>query len=265
MEKLNRWITPHIPQELNSSTLQALFKSEVPAIVIPKVLCSNLAAYYAKKALDHGFVPYDSAADDIMRLGMSLVDRPNLSDYLNIAECMRAQGLYPKEGISLLHQMIGFISHKVKRSVQVLQHDGKDFWVGVFRNFNAKIGAGIHTDRIYVDSPELQDLPIESQCSMVLHLTCPKEGSSTIVYDKCPRDEDRQDSLFLESGWKYSKQVVSNATKVLVPCSVGAISFINTQKFHEVESNRNVNGERRISYSFFMVKFKNDETVYLYS
>jgi hypothetical protein len=255
------WVTPRVAKSANATTFDAFLKGEIPGVVLQDFLSNESCDYYARKALEFGFESYKDAPT-IGLIGKALVDAVTLSDYLHIAELMRETGLHFPESIELLERVIGKIALMFGRVVKILEYKGKKLWAGNLRLLSG--GAGIHLDDVTDDCPELANLPIEFQGSFVLHLATPDRGGETILYEKGPQEGDKENSLYITSGWKYDENVVKDVRKVVVPAITGNLVLLPTQRYHSVNPSSNPEQER-ISFSAFFVVLKGDPTIYFYS
>jgi hypothetical protein len=261
----NQWEFSKVAIVENKALVEAeifemFLQERLPAIRVKDFLSQSMSTLCEGAALEYSFEMYESAPE-VGIIGISLVDNPDLGGYLKKAEFIRKSGFCFDLSLSLLNQIMGFISNATGRKCQIFKIRNMLAWAGVWRLLTN--GAGIHVDNICSDCPELSEMKIEFQGSLVLHISTTGNGGSTILYDKVAMEEDKEDKLFQTSGWKYSSKIVQNTKSITVPAITGELVFLPTRKYHEVTPSKG--SSERISFSSFFFIKKDDPTLYFYS
>jgi hypothetical protein len=266
LRKSANWLLPKVAiienlAESQEDTFNAFLEGKIPAVRVKNFASKEMCSLYTQAALEYGFERYLDAPE-VGKIGLPLVDNPELLDYLEQAQLLRHQSLHFSLSISLLNQVMGFVSNATGRKCEVLSKYGVKFWAGNWRLLSG--GAGIHLDDVSDDCPEMSDLDIEFQGSFVFHISTPENGGETNLYDKYLTEGDKEDALYKESGWKYSPKVVEGVRSIQVSANTGELVFLPTLKFHSVNPSQG-SSQERISFSAFFIIKKNDQTIYFYS
>jgi hypothetical protein len=266
LRKSAHWQVPKVAiienlAESQEDTFNAFLEGRIPAVRVKNFASKEMCSLYTQAAFEYGFERYKDAPE-VGKIGLPLVDNPELPAYLEQAQLLRHQSLHFGLSISLLNQVMGFVSNATGRKCEVLEKYGVKFWAGNWRLLSG--GAGIHKDVLGEDCPEMVDIEVEFQGSFVFHISTPENGGETMLYDKFLTEEDKEDALYKESGWKYSPQVVEGVRSIQVPAKTGELVFLPTLKAHSVNPSQG-SSQERISFSAFFIIKKNDDTIFFYS
>lgn len=240
-----------VSQNLNQESLEALFKKQITAIVIPGFLDKKTCSFAAKRILNDKIEEYTNAPG-IGRVGISFYETTNNSNMENkyfdeaLPNIQAIRSIFSPYQAPIDRLRVTLDEAWVKGAILGIRQEKKMF-AGLIRSLEDGKNILPHEDKFHRDDPlELIRSTIKTQAAVNIYLQNPKEGGELELYGlSLPTDEYdmlRKDSYGIERSLLPKPQL-------RIKPEDGDLVIFNSTDLHAVSS---VKGKTRVSISCFI-------------